>query len=67
MTLHHLTTSEFAKLIMATVRHRRKRRFQSLLTLAEAAGYHATTICQWELGRGKPTLRQALDCLEAVG
>lgn len=67
MTLRHITTPEFAKLIMATVRHRRKRRCLSVFMLAEAAGYHATTICQWELGRGKPTLRQALDCLEAVG
>ena len=69
MTLTTCTTAQFARLIMNTVRHRRKvRRERYEMTqkqLAELAGWNATSLCYWEIGLRQPTLRQALDCLEA--
>lgn len=65
-----VTTAQFTAIIMATVRHRRRYRSDRYILsqpgLAERAGWNEVLINGWETGRLVPTLRQALDCLEAT-
>ena len=71
MTITSVTTAQFCQIIMNTVRHRRKvrreRYLMSLTQLADVSGWNADYVSGWETGRRQPTLRQALDCLEAAG
>ena len=67
MTVTHVTTAQFARILMNTAKHRRKVRPDRYeLTqkqLAAYSGWNALYVVYWETGRMQPTLQQALDCL----
>ncbi len=71
-TLHHVTVQQFAQMLMAEARRRRKlsavrtKYIIGAVTAAEAAGYNRFYYTMWESGSRVPTLRQALDCLQAM-
>ncbi len=72
MRVTHVTTAQFARMLIAEMKRRRtlftpadKAAPGSALTLAERAGYYVYAVRQWENGHRQPSLREALDCLEA--
>lgn len=70
ITLHRITTAQFASALMQVAKSRRlmkkgRRKFR-LLDLAMATGYNYTYLSWWQTGRRQPTLVEALDCLQAV-
>ena len=69
LVLHHLTLAQFTRAIMRETRHQRKMKRGRSFTqddLVDVTGYNLLHVNQWEQGLRRPSLFQALVCLQAV-